>query len=144
MYIYICTYTHIAETRQPLRCPEYALQHTAIHTATHISPVTAETRQPLRCPEYALQHCTTHCNILQKKLQNTFHQCQLKRASFYVARNTHCNTLQHNATRTATHMSLLPAETRQPPPCPEYALQHTATHCNTLQHTLQKHFTNAG
>jgi len=31
-----------------------------------------------------------------------------------------CNTLQHTATRTATHCN---------------ALQHTATHCNTLQHT---------
>jgi len=51
--------------------------------------------------------CTaTHCNILQ----HTATRCKTLHYAL------HCNTLQH----TATHCN---------------TLQHTATHCNTLQHT---------
>jgi len=70
-----------------------------------------------------LQHTATQFNTLQHRVV-----CNGRRAkaSRQTLKDSHCNTLQHTATRcdtlqhTATHCN---------------TLQHTATHCNTLQHT---------
>ena len=66
-----------------------------------------------------LQRTATHCNM---------HCMQIWACSSSLSTSiqtaTHCNTLQHTATRmqhTATHCN---------------TLQRTATHCNTLQHTV--------
>jgi len=62
-----------------------------------------------------LQYTATHCNTLQHTATRTSGQVLTDLYASFTA--THCNT---NASFTATHCN---------------ALQHTATHCNILQHT---------
>ena len=76
--------------------------------------------------QHALQCTATHCDILQHTATRATHRDALRPTA------THCNTLHYIALHcntlhhTATHCSTLHCST----------LQHTATHCNTLQHTV--------
>jgi len=114
------------------------LQHTAILIATQLHCDTLQHS----AATYTATHCNSHCNtgaqtlfsakvpyILQHTatLCNTHCNTGTLRHSSACCRNTHCNTLQHNAhynIGTQTLFSTLP-----------HTLQHTAkhsnTHCNT-------------
>jgi len=63
-----------------------------------------------------VQHSVPHCNSLQLSATPWARPSTRNSFGFMCERQTHCNTLQHAATRCNT-------------------LQHTATHCNTLHHT---------
>jgi len=75
--------------------------NTLQHTATH-----RNTSQHIATHRNTLQHTATHCNTLQHALQHTPQHVDVyalaRRRQVFVLIQSVC-TLQHTATRTATH-----------------------------------------
>jgi len=99
------------------------------------------------------------CLLCDWQKRNVLLLCVLEapHVGYYVDTATHCNTLQHTATRIATNCNTLQhalqqIATRYHRPCKKVShptntplanikltLQHTATHCYTLQHDALQH-----
>jgi len=111
------------------------LQHTATRWILVVSAPAQDLASMLwYCLVYnTLQHTATHCNTLEFYLCLRQHKNSLQcfRTAFFT---THCNKLQHAATRwnsTCVCTRTRPRSNALALP----SLQHTATYCNIPQHT---------